>query len=286
MLATIDSQTAVLAVIGNPISHSASPRMQNAAIRHAGLNAVYLPILVELAQLGMVLDGLKACHYVGLNVTVPFKEAVIPFLDDLDVSASRAGAVNTIVNRDDRWLGYNTDGSGFVYALQTELSFSVQSTSVTVLGAGGAARGVVMTLLEQHIRQLTIVNRNLERADALRAAALLHFPDAQISVMGLEDDALDTVLYESDLVVHTSTIGMAPYKDRCLLSRFDWVHADTLLCDIIYKPTETVLMAKVKQRGGRVFGGAGMLAGQGMLAFEHFFGQHVPYSIFREQLDS
>ena len=159
--------TAKLGIIGYPIGHSISPVFQQAALDHCGIDASYQAFEVSPDQVGQFIQDLRMPDVMGINVTVPHKEAVVPHLDEVDDWATSAGAVNTIVNRDGRLTGHNTDGSGFLRALREEHGFAPRGHRVLVLGAGGAARGVVLALVREQVAGLIIANRTLDRAERL-----------------------------------------------------------------------------------------------------------------------
>ncbi|HEU0021332.1 MAG TPA: shikimate dehydrogenase, partial [Dehalococcoidia bacterium] len=157
--------TSVLGIIGFPIGHSISPVFQQAALDHCGIDATYRAWEVSPDQAGDFVTGLRRAEVLGINVTVPHKEGVIPYLDEVDDWAAEAGAVNTIVNREGRLIGHNTDGYGFLRALREGGGFQPQGRRVLILGAGGAARGVVLALVREGISRLLVANRTLPRAE-------------------------------------------------------------------------------------------------------------------------
>lgn len=279
---TVTGKTKVVGILGDPISHTASPRMHAAAYNALGLDFMYVPFHVKSEGLGKALDGIRNLNIVGVNVTIPHKESVIPFLDKLDPTAQKVGAVNTIVNENGVLTGYNTDGDGFCYALLHEANFSLEGKSVAVIGAGGSAKAIANAMLNQKIKSLFILNRNTDRARQL--ATLLSFSSCPITVLDWEDSDISDVLSSCDLVVNTTPAGMAPDMETLPIRDVSWMHSGQLICDIIYTPSVTVFLKHAKTKGALTLNGAGMLAGQGVLAFEKFTGQTVPYAVMRREV--
>ncbi len=278
---TLTGTTRLAGVIGHPITHTVSPAMHNAAYAHLGLDCAYIPLHVLPEALEAAIKGLRAFEFLGANVTLPYKEAVIPYLDELDMSAQKAQAVNTIVNQDGWLIGYNTDGAGFVYSVQNEAHFSLKKKCVLILGAGGAAKGIAHRLLQEGIYALTLLNRSHERAEHLAKALS---GSATLIKVATHHDPLAELLAQADLVINTTPLGMTPDLDASPLSAYEGLSNATLCCDIIYKPAETLFLKKAKEKGASILGGAGMLAGQGMLAFELMTGKSIPFDIMRAQL--
>ena len=254
--------------------------MHMAAYRALKMDWVYLPFLVDLSDLRQALEGVRTFHFAGVNVTIPYKEKVLPFLDHVDSLAQRIGAVNTIVNTDGVLTGYNTDGDGFVLSFQkTGLDFSFDGAHVVILGAGGSARAIAYTLLQQPIASLVLVNRTIETAHCLAN----DLNDTRVQVQGLSPLPTD-VLQRATLVINTTSLGMTPMEDLCPVDSFEWVSATTWCCDIIYTPAQTLFLKRAKAAGAHIMNGAGMLAGQGVLAFALLTGRSIDYDVMFSQL--
>lgn len=282
MIMSINGTTRIVGVIGSPVAHTASPAMHNAAYRALSLNYVYVPLLVAPADLRDGVAAIKTLHFAGINVTIPHKESIISLLDEVDPLAVEIGAVNTVVNQGGRLTGYNTDGNGFILALKAEKGVSPKGKRVTVLGAGGSAKAIAFSLAAE-AEHIHIANRSTGRAAEL--AARLNRVRAGVAAAGpMEGEAFFSVLHQSDIVINTTPLGMAPDTSQCPLNQFDWVRPGQLVCDIIYKPAQTIFMAEAAARGAAVMGGAGMLAGQGILGFELFTGRNVPYDVMRKEI--
>lgn len=275
-----------LGIIGYPIGHSISPVFQQAALDHLGIDATYQAWEVAPDDVGGFVGGLREQGTLGINVTLPHKEAVIPFLDEVDDWATAAGAVNTIVNRSDakgeaRLTGHNTDGTGFLRALREESGFSAQGRRILVLGAGGAARGVVLALSRDSAASLTIANRTLARAQLLAQLASDNgIESAAVSLTGAEFNA---AVQSADLIVNCTTMGMTHGPDEGgspLLSA--QIPSTALINDLVYNPRETPLLREAERAGARTLGGIHMLVHQGASSFEMWTGQRAPIPVMLE----
>ena len=279
----INGKTRVCGLFGFPVEHSFSPAMHNAAYRKLGLNWVYVPCSVRPDCLEQAVQGITALDLAGVNVTVPHKQNVIALLDELDPAARVIGAVNTIVNVDGRLVGYNTDGQGFIRSLENEANFTPRGKSALILGAGGAARAVVIALAFAGLDSLYITNRTPERAEDLaRDVSRACQVEAQVLPWGqqLPEDQVSRV----DLVVQTTSIGMSPWVDRAPEFPFAALHPGQLVCDLVYNPEKPLFLQQAAARGAKTLNGLGMLLYQGVLAFELWTSLPAPVEIMRETL--
>lgn len=255
------------AVIGNPIAHSLSPAMHRGGYQERGLEVDYLRLQVESNDLPQAVQGLKALGFSGWNVTVPFKEQIIPFLDKLTPEALKAGAVNTVkVAEDGRLLGHNTDGNGFIRSLQDDLKLE-KGMQVVILGAGGAAKGIAMALLPYNVK-ITVLNRTAERAQQLVDLINSQGGDAVTKPWGAGD-----WLNSAQLLVQTTSLGL---KQEQYPFSLQGISNETLVVDIIFNPWETPFLREAREQGCRTLNGAGMLLYQGALAWEFWLGGQAP----------
>ncbi len=260
-------------IIGHPVAHSLSPAFQSAAFAHCGLDAVYERWDTPVEALGARVQSLRAPEMLGANVTIPYKEAVIPFLDELGGQSARMGAVNTIVNREGRLFGFNTDGPGFVASLKHEAGFDPAGKKLLLLGAGGAARGIAFALVEANAAAVAIANRTVERAR--RLAQEVGGAAGLVSAV-----PLDEPVSEYDCIVNCTSVGMHGGPDpRGLPAGLDAARPGTLIVDIVYAPEETPFLAEGARRGLPVLGGLPMLIYQGALAFELWTGVRAPIDV-------
>ena len=268
----------LLGVMGDPIAHSKSPAMHNAALKAAGVNGIYMPLHVHPEPLQAAIRGIVALGYRGVNVTIPHKEQVMSYLDEIDESARLIGAVNTIVNKDGKLIGYNTDGIGYVRSLKEEAVPDLAGKRIAVLGAGGAARGVIYALALEKPERIHILNRTAERAIELAADLRAHGL-GEITGSGMEEAAV--VLASADIVINTTAAGMHPHVDDVPVDPA-LIRADAAVSDLIYNPLETRLLRESRLRGCTVHGGLGMFVYQGAVAFEHWFGIQAPVDTMRQ----
>ena len=266
----LTGHTRIVGVIGDPVEHSRSPQMHNAAFAKAGLDYVYVPFHVRPNDLTDAIAGFKAINVVGINVTLPHKQAVISHLTSISREAELIGAVNTLTFTDEGIHGDNTDAPGVLRALEEKGNMSVPvGENVVVLGAGGAARAVVVALALAGVASITIANRTVERAIAL-AEEMGQKTGISMQGLGLKDAQLPAAVRESMLLINTATVSMD--ATHPLLISADWLQPKTIVYDIVYTPPVTPLMRAAAARGCETLGGIGMLVHQGAIAFEKWTG--------------
>ena len=275
--------TAKLGIIGYPIGHSISPVFQQAGLNHLGIDATYEKWEVTPEGVGEFVAGLRAPGSLGINITVPHKQAVIPFLDEVDEWATAAGAVNTIVNRDGRLSGHNTDGPGFLRALLVETGYSPRGTRALILGAGGAARGILLALARGGVDSLVIANRTLKRAESLAEVAKDNGVLAEAISLSKTDgsaDALTQAAASANLIVNCTTVGMShgPDEHGSPLSAAQ-IPASAIVNDLVYNPLQTPLLEEAAAAGATTLGGLHMLVYQGVLSFQMWTGRDAPVEV-------
>lgn len=279
----VNARTKVCGIIGDPVEHSLSPVMHNAAFSARGINYVYVAFAVPAPLLGAAVAGIRHLNLVGVNVTIPHKEAVLAYLDEVTEEARLMGAVNTIVRRKDRLIGYNTDGEGALRALRAA-GFDPAGRSILFLGAGGAARAVAVALARAGAAAVTVANRTPARAEAV--AGLLHdklgvaartVPWPHPGVEGPAREALE----QADLVVHATPLGTYPDTSTGPDIAYEVLRPGQFVFDLVYNPPETVFLARARAAGARVVSGLEMLLHQGALAFELWTDQSPPLDTMR-----
>ncbi|RJX18724.1 MAG: shikimate dehydrogenase [Desulforudis sp.] len=279
----ISGRTRVFGLLGFPVSHSVSPAMHNAAFAELGLDCVYTAFPVRPERLKEAVAAVRALDLGGVNVTVPHKESVGSFLDQLAEEARLIGAVNTIVVQDGRLVGHNTDAGGFHRSL-TEAGFEIAGKKVVLLGAGGAARGASVQLALAGVRRVVFVNRTVARAEAL--AALIKRLGGQSAALSWdENEALEREITAADLVVQTTTLGMHPDTESCPPVLPQWLRRGQLVYDMVYNPRQTRFLQMAAEVGALTVSGAGMLLHQGALAFELWTGRQAPLDVMRGALE-
>lgn len=263
----INGKTKIIGIIGKNIENSLSPLIHNQIILKHSLNFCYLPFQVAESDLGEAIQGIRALNIRGVNITFPYKEKVIEFLDEVEESARRIGAVNTIVNNKGILTGYNTDVIGFKKSLQEDGKFTVKGEKAVILGAGGAARAVVYALLEEGIEEISIFNRTLEKAEKIKQALSPFFPGSNINIFHLEEERLKGKIEESRLLVNTTSLGMPPRVDNTPLPDEKLFHPNLLVYDLIYHPARTLFLRQAERIGAKIINGLPMLVYQGIESF-------------------
>lgn len=272
-------------LIGFPVKHSISPRFQQAAFDAAGIPARYEAWEVPRERLGEVVESLRAPDALGANVTIPHKQAVRALLDEIDPVAAAIGAVNTIVRVEDRLVGYNTDAIGFARSVRDDARTEIAGQKIGVVGAGGAARAVVAAALGEGASSIVVAARRPEQAEALLAdlAPLNRSGTATRAIRLPEGEAIgDSPLAEVAILVNTTPVGMAHRPDEHDLPvPPELLRSDLLVCDLIYNPPQTALLAEGAARGARTLNGLPMLVYQGAAAWELWTKQPAPVELMR-----
>ena len=278
----ISGKTAVCGVIGDPIEHTMSPVMHNAAFKKLGLDYLYVPFRVRKEELGKAVEGMRALNIRGLNVTIPHKVAIIPLLDKLDPLVEKIGAVNTIVNDGGVLTGYNTDATGFLQALLEE-EVEPEGKNIVILGAGGASRAVSFILAERGA-SLVILNRQLELdwAEELARRISQSF-NKEVKALILNEENLAVVLERADVLVNATSVGMSPKIDETPVPA-RLLKPGLIIFDILYNPIQTRLMKEAEAAGAQTIGGLDMLVWQGALAFEKWTGHKAPYDLMKREV--
>ena len=276
----ISGKTKICGLIGDPIEHSMSPAMHNAAFKNRGLDYVYLPFRVAKTRLGEAILGIKALNIRGLNVTIPHKVSVIPLLDELDPLAEKIGAVNTIINNDGVLKGYNTDAHGFLRAM-LEQDIEPDGKSIVMLGAGGASRAISFILAERGAN-LVILNRQLELDWAVKLGnSISRTFGREVKALELNEQNLAPVLRKANILVNTTSVGMSPNTNETPIPA-RLLESDLVVFDIVYNPVKTKLLTEAESAGAKAISGLEMLVWQGALAFEMWTGLTAPLEIMRK----
>lgn len=294
----MNNETVLYGVIGDPIRHTRSPLMLNLAFRVTNVNAKYAAFHVKPEQLGAAIAGLKAFGFGGLNVTIPHKVQVMQYLDEIDESARAIGAVNTIVNRDGRLIGYNTDGIGYVRSLREEAEPDLSGKNIVVLGAGGASRGILWALNRENPSSILLANRTWDKAQQLAGSLgsepqqstpdqrrQQHFQQPQRSsrITAIRWEELQDACRNSDIVINTTSVGMSPNIAATPIDPA-WLKPGAVASDLIYNPLTTSFLQQAGARGCRIHGGLGMFVYQGAYAFEYWTGLPAPARAMREEV--
>ncbi|OCL26921.1 shikimate dehydrogenase [Orenia metallireducens] len=277
------AEISLTGLFGYPVEHSFSPAMHNSAFKERNLNSLYLPFAIKPENVEEAVKGIKALNLRGVNVTIPHKQAVIPYLDELSEEAELIGAVNTIENRDGRLIGYNTDGRGFIRSLKEEGDFEVKGKKALIIGAGGAARAVVFQLVLEGIDKVYISDLDQELAQTLADDVNNRVDSAKVVV--ISSKKVDETVVKVDLVVNATPVGMYPKVDVKPVVSAEVLHKNLVVYDLVYNPVETVLLKAAKKAGAKAVSGLGMLLYQGAIAFEIWTGVDAPIKVMRAALE-
>ena len=269
----INGTTKIYGLIGNPVAHSLSPLLHNFLAEKMGHNLVYAAYPVDDGEVGKAIHGAYALGFSGLNVTIPFKSAVIPFLKDIDPVALSIGAVNTLVRSEDGFIGYNTDNIGLFRTFESE-GIDIKGADVVILGAGGAARAAALLCREKKASRVFILNRSIEKAVKL-ANNMNELTNTNcLTGMGLSDFAK---LPGNNLIaIQSTSVGMFPNQGECLIDDVAFYRRIKFAVDMIYNPDETTFMKMVTKNGGQAVNGLKMLLYQGVAAYELWNKATVP----------
>jgi shikimate dehydrogenase len=278
-----------LGVFGDPIAHSLSPQMQNAALKHCSIDAQFARFQIGRDELQRALELVRRLDFVGLNLTVPHKLAACAMVDEVETDAAEIGAINTIALRDQKLIGFNTDAVGFARAIRSEFSIDLRDLRVLLFGAGGAARAIAVQCARSKCERLAIVNRDHDKAVQLVADLQSSFtgprvlgPVARLEAVPWEEQALRFQLEHTDLVVNATPIGLKPNDPSILASTVLQPHL--MIFDTVYARHVTPLVASAVEAGARAANGLSMLLHQGARAFEIWFGREAPLDVMRGAL--
>jgi len=284
MKININGKTSVFGVIGDPIEHSLSPLMHNSAIVTMGVDAVYIPFNVKPQFLKNAISSIIALNIKGLNVTVPHKTEVMKYLDRLTDVAKAVGAVNTIINDDGALTGDNTDVYGFEMCLKKDGGLEIFPERISILGAGGAARGVAYACsMRDEVREVIVLNRTFSKAEKL-VEELSHVTGKTLVPMPADKETLNRMLPPSGLVVNTTSVGMYPDISSSPVFDPDVFHDGQVICDIIYNPLKTKFLREASSRGAKTVGGLAMLAYQGARSLSLWTGKDAPANVMLDVL--
>lgn len=290
----LNGYTRTCGVIGNPIEHTMSPLIHNTIAEQMGDNLVYVPFRVPAGQVGDAVNGAFALNLLGINVTIPYKGDVIPYLKEIDPLAERIGAVNTLVRVENGFKGYNTDLPGLYRAFFHD-KVTIEGEQVLILGAGGVARSVAVLLAEKGASEIIILNRTIERAREIAEEVNGYTGKDIVRVLPLQEyetlrTYTDTGELQKYLAIQATSVGMYPKEGVAVIEDaafYEMIHTGY---DLIYRPSVTRFMECVEAQGGRVFNGAGMLLYQGIIAYELWTGRNISEelaeTVYRKMLDA
>jgi shikimate dehydrogenase len=279
----VTGKTKLLGIIGDPVEHSLSPVMHNAAIAHLGVDYLYVPFPVKPEALATAIAGFEAIGLRGFSITIPHKQAILPFLCEISTVAQLVGAVNTVWRTEAGWHGTNTDVEGFLAPLKA-LPRDWSQVAPVILGNGGAARAVVAGCAELGCPEIHVVGRNLQKLEQFKQSWANTPLQAQLTVHGW--DELPTLVSATALLVNTTPIGMSPQVERSPLEAkvLEKLQPSAIAYDLIYVPSPTKFLKQAKDRGAIVINGLEMLVQQGAAALQIWLQQPAPVAVMRQAL--
>jgi shikimate dehydrogenase len=278
---SISGKTRVCGIIGDPIEHTMSPVIHNAAFAEMGLDYVYIAFRVKAEELDKAIESVRALNMRGLSVTIPHKVAVLKLLDKLDPLAEKIGAVNTIVNDDGVLTGYNTDATGFLQAM-LERGVEPKGKNIAILGAGGASRAVSFILADRGAN-LVILNRRLELDWAVELARRISQTfSKKVEALELNRENLMKALEKADILVNATSVGMSPNINETPVPP-DLLRPGLIVYDIVYNPVKTKLLKEAEAAGAEIISGVDMLVWQGVMAFEKWTGKKPPVELMKKE---
>lgn len=280
---TLTTKTRLYVLLGNPLGHTVSPHMHNLAFEKLSMDSCYFPVEVSKEDLGTVFRGLAKMNVGGLNVTIPHKINIMEFLDELDPVAATIGAVNTIRLENGKSKGFNTDGEGFIQSLEEESGISVKGKCFFIIGCGGAARAISMTLAFRGAKKIYISNRTAEKAEQLASEINQKIRPCAEAVLN-EQSQQKKALEHCDVLVNSTSIGMHPNTDSMPINEA-LLRKELIVADIVYNPRETKLLRIAKAKGCSTVPGIGMLIYQGVEAFKLWTDIQPPVQEMREEVE-
>jgi len=280
-LRTISTRTQLCAVIGNPVAHSLSPAIHNAAFAELNLDFVYLSFRVE--DVKNALAGMKSLeNFRGMSVTIPHKIEAMKYVDEIPWIDRKIGSINTVINKKGRLIGLGTDGPGALKAI-SDAGVEMDGKNILMLGSGGAARAIAFTLAQKtKLKNLFILDIDKSMLQKL-TADLKDGTDAPVTSELLTDSSLVQGMSNADIIIHCTPVGMHPKEDATLISA-GLFRPEQVVFDIVYTPLETTLLAEAKSRGLKVICGVEMFINQAVMQFEHFTGLAAPVEVMRRVL--
>ena len=264
------------AVIGDPIDHSLSPTIHNAAFRELGLECTYIAYRISKDDLGVEIDSLKKIKISGFNVTIPHKISIIKFLDTMDENCKTIGACNTVLNENGRFKGYNTDMDGFLEPIKKR-NIVIKNSSVLLLGAGGAARAIIAGMATEKASNVTIVNRTTEHSLELKKFSQDLGLDAEIKTI----EEMNEFNTDYNFIINSSSLGL---KNETNIIPTKIINEETVVYDIVYKPVNTELNKESKKKNAQIIYGYEMLLSQAVRSFEIWLKQEAPYDVMKKAI--
>jgi len=279
----ITSNTKLTALLGYPVKQSLSALMHNTAFGHLNLDYIYIPFDIEQKDLQTTVAGLKTLNFTGFNLTMPHKQEIIQYLDEISKEAKLIGAVNTVVKEKGRLIGYNTDGKGYIASLKEE-KIPVKNQKVVMVGSGGAAKSIAIQLAMEGVEEILLLNRTIKPAEEIADTIIENISGCHVKAREFNQSNLQKVLEKANILINCTPLGMYSKKDNSIVEDERILRKDLVVSDLVYNPEETKLLRQGKNRGCKTINGLGMLIWQGALAFKVWTGEDMPVDVVREKM--
>lgn len=278
-------KTKIFGIFGDPVEYAMSPVIHNAGYESEGLNCVYLPFNIKKGDIEAAIFSMRALGFTGASVTMPHKESVMPFLDEISGEAELIGSINVVYNNGSKLIGYNTDGDGFLRGLTECTGFNCEDKTILIFGAGGASKAIALTAALKKARKLYIVNRSPNKASDI-AGMLNRKTNCICCGLGLDEKKYNEILPGVDLIINTTSQGM--YGNESTIHKtIDWesIPKSAIVSDIVYRPLETPFLAAASASGLKTVTGEHMVLYQAALAYELWLDRKAPIDVMRNALN-
>lgn len=283
MVNKIKGTTLLAGLLGYPVKHSKSPQIHNTAFQELGLDYAYMAFEVEDGFLKEAVDAFKVLNAIGFNLTMPHKKKVIEFLDEVSEDAKIIGSINTVKNENGKLIGYNTDGRGFIKALQ-EAGVDFHGKKIVMVGAGGAARAVAIQLAFDGAGEVVMFNRTLSAAEEIVGTINNNIPASKGRALEINEIVLKEELKDAAVLINCTSLGMKSSVNESIVTTPETLHKDLFVADIIYDPSKTKLLSIAEEAGCKTMNGLGMLIWQGAIAFKIWTGQDMPVDLIKKEI--
>lgn len=279
----VKATTGIYGIFGHPVKHSLSPNMHNSAFNELGLDSVYVAFDIDPENIGDATNSIRVMGIKGINITIPHKQTIMPFLDEIAPDAKLTGAVNTVKNENGKLSGFNTDVGGFLRAIREDLDFTPDGQTLFLIGAGGAARAVLSAFCMNGGSAVYIADILSEKAVELAEQFKSNFPEIAFETISMEDENLISEKFkEADILVNASPAGMDGVGSHDI--PLSDLNNDAVVYDLVYKPANTKLLTEAKELGHKASGGLSMLLYQGAESFEIWTGENAPVHVMKKAL--
>lgn len=274
----IKGSTKLIALLGNPVEHSKSPYMHNLSFEKLKLDYAYMAFKLEKNSIKEGLEAMKLLNVKGFNLTMPLKEVVMEYLDEIDLSAKLIGSVNTVLNKDGKFIGFNTDGKGFIKGLENR-KLEYKNKKIVILGAGGAAKSIGVELALKGAGEILIMNRSLSSAKEIEETINKNIADLKVKSLELDQNILKEEVEDASILINTTCLGMGKTLNKSIVENKNIFHKDLFVSDVIYYPMKTKFLSMAEEKGCQIMNGLDMLIYQGALAFKIWTDLDMPKSV-------